>query len=78
MQTRGGNTGTEQWTVGKDGEVALVRDRLPKLGYVLSWMRSFPGRIALVVIRAILLCALELRRIWMPPLPVYVQLRLFD
>ena len=36
-----------------------MRNRLPKLGYVLSWMRSFPGRIALVVIPARLLCALS-------------------
>ena len=47
VTTGGANIGTEQWTAGKDGEVAVVRNRLPKLGYVLSWMRSVPGRIAL-------------------------------
>ena len=77
--TRGdANTGTERWSIRKDGEVAVVRNRLPKLGYVLSWMRSQPGRLALVVIPAILLCAFELRRIWKPARPVYVQLSLFD
>ena len=37
-----------------------------------------PGPHRARVIPAILLCAFELRRIWMPPRPVYVQLRLFD
>jgi signal peptidase I len=72
------NTGTERWSMRADGEVAVVRHRLGHVGYVLEWMRSRPGRLALVVIPAILLCAFELRRIWKPARPLYVQLRLFD
>jgi signal peptidase I len=72
------NTGTEQWSVPKAGRVAVVRHRLPHAGYVVEWMRSLPGRIVLVVIPAVLLCTIELRRIWAPSRPVFVQMRLFD
>ena len=77
------NTGMERWTIRRDGDVAVVRHRLPKLGFVLQWMRSRPGRLALIVLPALLLCGFELRRIWRPSaggpgIAGHVQLRLFD
>lgn len=58
------NTGVERWSVASRGEVAIARSRLPGLGYALAWTSSLAGRLALIVVPAVLLCVLELRRIW--------------
>jgi signal peptidase I len=63
--TRGdANTSTEHWNVAADGDIGRVVYRLPKLGYALAWSGSGPGRIALFVVPALLLCGLGLARIW--------------
>ena len=77
------NTGMERWTIKRDGDVAVVRHQLPKLGFLLHWMRTQPGRLVFVVLPALLLCAFELRRIWRPSaggpgIGAHAQLRLFD
>lgn len=58
------NTGVERWTVPVDGHVGKVRSRLPQIGRAFVWSRTLPGRILLLVVPAVLLCALLLRRIW--------------
>jgi signal peptidase I len=60
------NNATERWTIAKDGRIGRVEYRLPKLGYVSSWGGSRFGRLVLIVLPALLLGALELRRIWQP------------
>jgi signal peptidase len=58
------NNSAESWVVPSDGKVGLVAFRLPKLGYLFSWLGNPLARLALVVVPALLLGAFELRRIW--------------
>jgi signal peptidase I len=63
--TRGdANTSTERWNVAADGTVGRVLYRVPKVGWVLAWAGTGPGRIGLLVLPALALCALGLARIW--------------
>ena len=65
--TRGdANTGTERWTVPEDGVLGRVVYRVPKVGYVTNRMGSRIGRLALIVVPALLLGLYELKRIWRP------------
>jgi len=63
--TRGdANTSVERWSVPADGSVGRVLYRVPKIGYALVWTGTPEGRIALIVIPALLLCWTALARIW--------------
>lgn len=71
--TRGdANTGFEHWNVPADGTIGQVVYRLPKLGYVIGGISSPPGKILLIVLPALVLIVLGLRRIWRPE-PVGVE-----
>lgn len=58
------NTGREEWSVPADGEIGRVLYRVPALGFAASVIGSPPGRIGLVVVPALLLGLLLMRRIW--------------
>jgi signal peptidase len=60
------NTGTERWSVPTSGTIGKVEYRIPKLGYVTNHIGSRLGRFAFLILPALLLAALELRRIWHP------------
>jgi len=63
--TRGdANTGVERWTIPASGTIGRVELRIPNLGYVTNRAGSRIGRFGLLVIPAILLAFVELRRIW--------------
>jgi signal peptidase len=65
--TRGdANTGFERWNVPDAGTIGEISYRIPKVGFVLGRIGSTPGRIALVVLPAILLLGLGMMRIWRP------------
>ena len=65
--TRGDANNTfERWNVAVDGTIGRVAYRLPMAGRALAPIASGPGRIGLVVVPALLLCALGLIRIWAP------------
>lgn len=58
------NNTVEHWNVPADGRIGRVEMRVWKLGYPLVYAHSRYGLILLVGIPALLLCILELRRIW--------------
>ena len=58
------NTGVERWTVPASGTIGRVQARIPYLGYVTNRAGSRVGRFGLLVIPALLLAFVELRRIW--------------
>jgi signal peptidase I len=60
------NNTVETWQIHRHGSIGRVEYRLPKLGYVVAWISGPAARLFLVVIPAILLGLLELRRIWFP------------
>jgi len=63
--TRGdANTGFERWNVPNDGTIGEIAYRIPKAGYAVAGIGSWPGRIVLVVIPALALLVLGLMRIW--------------
>src|SRR5262249_5139981 len=63
--TRGdANTGVERWTIPAAGTLVRVEYRIPYLGYVTNRAGSRLGRIAFLVVPALLLAVAELRRIW--------------
>jgi signal peptidase len=67
IETRGdANDASEHWSVPADGRVGRVAYHLPLVGYALVWTHGRLARLLLIVIPALLLGALELRRIWRP------------
>jgi signal peptidase len=60
------NTSVEQWSTDRDGTIGRVQFHVWRLGYLMFWIRSPFGRLALVVLPALLLGAFELWRIWRP------------
>lgn len=65
--TRGdANNSFERWSVPSDGSIGSVSYRIPMLGRALAPLNSMPGKIGLIVIPALLLCAFGLIRIWAP------------
>ncbi|MEX0755251.1 MAG: signal peptidase I [Actinomycetota bacterium] len=60
------NTSVEQWRITPDGQIGRVVFRVPKIGYVLFYLRGSLGRLLLIVFPALLLGAYELWRIWRP------------
>ena len=63
--TRGdANTGVERWSIAASGTIGKVEYRIPKLGYVTNRVGSRFGRVAFLVLPALVLAVSELRRIW--------------
>lgn len=60
------NNTVEDWQIARDGSIGRVEYRLPKLGYAVDWISHPSARLFLVVIPALLLGAIEMKRIWMP------------
>ena len=60
------NTGVERWSVPADGAIGRVQYRVPKLGYITNRLGSRYGRFAFLVVPALLLGVMEIRRIWSP------------
>jgi signal peptidase I len=58
------NNTVERWSVPANGRIGRVELRVWKLGYPLVYAHSRYGLILLVGLPALLLCAIELRRIW--------------
>ena len=61
------NTTVERWTIPASGRLGRVRYRVARVGYALAYTRTAPGKLLIVVIPALLLGILELRRIWRRP-----------
>jgi signal peptidase len=61
------NTTLERWTIPADGHLGRVRYRVAHVGHLLVFTRGPAGILLLVVLPALLLGALELRRIWARP-----------
>ena len=61
------NNATERWTIARSGTIGRAKYRVPELGYVTNRIGSAYGRIAFIVLPALLLAALELKRIWSAP-----------
>jgi signal peptidase len=67
FETKGDtNTGKEKWSMRTDGTLGRVEYRLPKIGYVMNMLGGRFGRLAFIVVPALLLVLSELRRIWRP------------
>ena len=65
--TRGDANNTfERWSTPSDGSLGQVSYRIPLLGYALGAIGSTAGKLGLIVVPALLLCALGLLRIWAP------------
>lgn len=63
--TRGdANTSTERWNVAADGTLGRVVYRVPKVGWALAWASTPAGRVGLLALPALALCALAMARIW--------------
>lgn len=70
MVTKGdANDTLERWSVPVNGHIGRVSYRVWKLGYPLVYAHSRYGLMGLVAIPALVLCLLELRRIWRAPGP---------
>jgi signal peptidase len=63
------NNTVERWTVPASGHIGRVILRVPHVGYPLVYAHTRYGLIGLVAVPALLLCLLELRRIWSAPGP---------
>jgi signal peptidase len=61
------NNTVERWTVPANGHIGRVEVRVWKLGYPLVYAHSRFGLIGLVALPALLLCLVELRKIWASP-----------
>jgi signal peptidase I len=68
--TKGDNTNAvERWDIPASGSLGRVEYRVPLLGFLVFWLNGPFGRIALIVIPALLLAGFELWRIWRPQRP---------
>lgn len=61
------NDTTERWSIAADGQLGRVRYRVGHVGYALVFLRGPAGILLLVVLPAVALGAIELRRIWGTP-----------
>ena len=58
------NNATERWSIVRTGTIGRAQYLVPKLGYVTNRVGSTYGRLAFIVVPALLLALVELRRIW--------------
>ncbi|HEX6459363.1 MAG TPA: signal peptidase I [Thermoleophilaceae bacterium] len=61
------NNAVERWSVPANGRIGRVELRVWKLGYPLVYAHSRLGLIGMMAVPALLLCLVELRRIWRSP-----------
>jgi signal peptidase len=61
------NTKRERWVISEEGRIGRVVLRLPKLGYLVARAGTPSGRILLLMVPALLLAFLGLKRIWSEP-----------
>jgi len=63
--TRGdANNADEEWQLRPDGQIGVVTNRIPLLGYGLQYLSGRQAPLLLITLPSLLLGALELRRIW--------------
>ena len=58
------NTGIERWSIDEQGTIGQVAVRIPKAGYVLSWLGMPYVRVGLMGIAVLVLATVGLRKIW--------------
>jgi signal peptidase I len=58
------NNNGQRWSVSTSGSIGVVKFRIPKLGYALVWINSRLGRVTLIIVPLVLLCAYEIVSIW--------------
>lgn len=61
------NNTVERWTIPADGQLGRVQYRVAHVGRLLVFTRGRTGLLLMVVLPALLLGGLELRRIWARP-----------
>lgn len=61
------NSTTERWSIAAGGHLGRVQYRVGHVGYALVFLRGPVGILLLVVLPALALGAIELRRIWAAP-----------
>jgi signal peptidase len=60
------NSTLEQWAVPETGTIGRVSFHVPRIGYMMVWIRSTIGLLMLIVLPTLLLGATELWRLWRP------------
>lgn len=60
------NSALERWAVPRSGTIGRVAFHIPRIGYAVAWIRTTRGILALIVLPALLLGLVELRRLWRP------------
>ena len=60
------NSSLEQWAVPQTGTIGRVSFHIPRIGYMMVWIRSTVGLLMLIVLPTLLLGASELWRLWRP------------
>jgi signal peptidase len=58
------NTGLERWSVSSEGTVGRVALRVPRVGYLLTYLGLPLVRVVLLAVGGLILAVLALRRIW--------------
>jgi signal peptidase len=65
FSTKGDRNDTvEQWSVSRQGRISRVVLRLRGMGFVMFWLNGPLSRFGLIVVPAVLLGLLELRKLW--------------
>jgi len=60
------NSSLERWAVPRTGTIGRVSFHVPRIGYMMVWIRSTVGLLMLIVLPTLLLGASELWRLWRP------------
>jgi signal peptidase len=60
------NSSLERWAVQRTGAIGRVWFHVPRIGYMMVWIRSTVGLLMLIVLPTLLLGASELWRLWRP------------
>ena len=60
------NSSLERWAVPRTGTIGRVSLHVPRIGYMMVWIRSTVGLLMLIVLPTLLLGASELWRLWRP------------
>ena len=60
------NNNLERWAVPRTGTIGRVSFHVPRIGYMMVWIRSTLGILMLIVLPTLLLGASELWRLWRP------------
>jgi len=60
------NSSLERWALPRTGAIGRAWFHVPRIGYMMVWIRSTVGLLVLVVLPTLLLGASELWRLWRP------------